>query len=225
MMKKTKREPDAVEPDPATTGAAGADATDTADQVQRREAEPVKGPAIQPDSIESYRRRVEELEDTLLRARAEHQNAQRRAAVERSQAIRYANADLLRSLLGVIDDFDRSLEAAQTTDHHDAVVDGVRLVRENFVRALTQHGLEPITATHQPFDPSQHEAMMQKPSDEYPPGTVLEELAKGYRLGDRLLRPAKVIVSKATDEGAPAERDAREALDTPRTGEGIDLQS
>lgn len=219
-MKKTKPEhnPNAVELDPANTDAAQVDAANPADGGNHGEADVTKTESVEPDTIESLRRRVEELEDTLLRTRAEHQNAQRRAAVERSQAIRFANADLLRSLLGVIDDFDRSLEAAKTSDHLDAVVDGVRLVRDNFHRALTQHGLEPISAAGQPFDPSQHEAMMQQPSDEHPPGTVLEELAKGYRLHDRLLRPARVIVSKATDDKAPAP-------DAPTSGDGIDLES
>ncbi|MGB2985265.1 MAG: nucleotide exchange factor GrpE, partial [Phycisphaerae bacterium] len=143
--------------------------------------------------------KVDKLAASLLRAKADYQNMQRRSDVERANAIRYANAELMRSLLNVIDDFERSLAAAETSDNLTAVVDGVRLVYDNFIKALRDHGLEMIEALHRPFDPNVHEALMQQSAADYEPGTVVEQIAKGYRLGDRVIRPTKVIVSKAPD--------------------------
>ena len=155
-----------------------------------------KGPSDPGASLET---RVAELEDSLLRAKADFQNLQRRAAVERSEAIRYGNADLMRSLLGAIDDFERSLAAAESSENYESVIEGVRLVHANLVKALNDHGLETIEALHEPFDPNIHEALMRQPSSVHEPGTVVEQIAKGYRLRDRVVRPAKVIVAAAPD--------------------------
>lgn len=143
--------------------------------------------------------RIAQLEDALLRVKADYQNFQRRSAIERSEVVRYANAEVMKSMLSVMDDFERSLEAAQSSDDQKALVDGIRLIYDNLSQALRTHGLESIEALHQPFDPSVHEAMLQQPSAAHPPGTVVEQIAKGYRLGDRVLRPARVIVSKAVE--------------------------
>jgi molecular chaperone GrpE len=172
--------------------------------------------AAPTDAAETPEARIEQLEDKLARARAELQNAQRRHRVERGQAIRYANTEVMKSLLGVIDDFERSLAAAEDSDNLQAVVDGVRLVYENLTKALRDHGLTLIPALHEPFDPEVHEAMMQQPSAEFPSGTVLNEVARGYRLHDRVVRPSKVIVSKEPDGeecGQPQADDVATATD------------
>jgi molecular chaperone GrpE len=152
------------------------------------------------DPVAALQARVEELEDRLLRARADAQNAAKRAAAECADAVRYGNAQLMKSLLGVLDDFNRSLEALEKEQAPKSVIEGERLIYENLLKALQAAGLQEIEALHQPFDPSQHEAMLQQPSADHPPGTVLQEVAKGYRLHDRVIRPSKVIVSKAVDE-------------------------
>ncbi len=160
-----------------------------------------------PDTLESLQARIDKLTDSLLRAKADYKNLERRGTVERSEAIRFANAELMRSLLGVMDDFERSLEASASTDSTSALTDGVRLIYENMLKAMTSHGLEPIDALHRPFDPSVHEAMMQQPSAEFPPGTVIQELARGYQLRDRVLRPSKVIVSAAAARSDTSDSD------------------
>lgn len=159
-------------------------------------------PAQPAPSIAELQERIEKLTDSLARSKADFQNLQRRSATERSEAIRYANADVMKSLLGVLDDFERSLAAAETPDNLQAVVEGVRLVHQNLLRALTAHGLEPINALHQPFDPQVHEALLQQPTKEHAAGTVIEQATKGYRLHDRVLRPARVVVAKAVAEKA-----------------------
>jgi molecular chaperone GrpE len=146
-----------------------------------------------------------QLRDKLLRARAELANLQRRAANEKTEAIRYAVADFARDLLEVVDDFERMFEAASSEASEGSITEGSRLVYENLLKVLKIHHIERIEAEGKPFDPAQHEAVMQQPDGDQPPNTVLREVQKGYRLQGRLLRPAKVIVS-----AEPAERGVQE---------------
>ena len=153
------------------------------------------------DTVGELQAKVDKLEDGLLRSRAELQNAQRRAATERLDAVRYANAELMKSLVHVVDDFERALSAADQSGDMKSLLEGMRLVYQNFSKALADHGLETVDALNQPFDPSLHEALMQQPTAEKPAGTVIEQAAKGYRLRGRVIRPARVIVAKAPDAG------------------------
>ena len=143
--------------------------------------------------------KVTALEESLLRAKADFQNLQRRAAAERAESIRFANADIMRSLLGVLDDFERALQASDEAKKDDPVIEGVRLVYDNLTKALSEAGLTAIEAQGQLFDPTVHEALLQQPTGDAPPGTVVEQVAKGYMLRDRVLRPARVIVAKAPE--------------------------
>lgn len=181
-----------------TSQAAGAE--DVVENTENRndsdsKAEPQ--PVEPEETIESLREKVVALEDTLLRAKADFVNTQRRNEKSRLEAVRFANADLMRSLLGVLDDFERALDAAGSAEDAKTIADGVRLVHENFKKALCDHGLEAIEAIDKPFDPHVHEAIMQQPVGDRDPNTVIEEVAKGYRLKDRVIRPAKVVVAMA----------------------------
>lgn len=148
------------------------------------------------------------LVDSLLRAKADYQNLQRRSAADRLDAVRFANAELMRALLVVADDFERALQAGQAHQGVDAVTDGVRIIYDHFVKALKDQGLEPIESLHQPFDPTIHEALMQRPTAAHAPGTVVEEVAKGYRLNERVIRPAKVVVATEPQGRAGGEEGA-----------------
>jgi len=192
----------------------------------KRDKEPAAGDAkdssgsmscitTEGESLEELPAKIEKLEDSLLRAKADFRNLQRRSQNERLEAITFANADLIRSLLGVIDDFERSIAASDAEDS-STLLEGVRLVHENFVGALRGQGLETIEALHKPFDPSVHEAVMQQPSDEHPVGTVIEEVAKGYRLRNRVLRPTKVVVSAAVVAAEVGAADASETETSER---------
>ena len=138
-------------------------------------------------------------QDKFLRAKADYQNLQKRAADEQRNAIRYANADFARSLVQVLDDFERTLEAAEKAPEADSVVSGVKLVYEKLLKLLEDHHVKPIEALGQPFDPHLHEALMQEPCETLPPDSVLREIQRGYKLYDRVLRPARVVVSKAPE--------------------------
>ena len=144
--------------------------------------------------------RAEEHLNDLKRVAAEFENFRKRAARERDELYRLANERLVKELLPVLDDLGRALEAAE--QHEEAKLeDGVRLVHRQLAQLLEKEGLAEIE-TEGKFDPHVHEALLSQPS-EAEEGTVIEVLQKGYRLGDRVLRPARVVVAavKENDDG------------------------
>lgn len=143
---------------------------------------------------------AEQWKDKYLRSKAELANYQRRSEKDRAEALRYANAGFAKALLPTLDNLERVLESGQAhKDNVDAILDGVKMTLDGMLKMLAEHQVERIEAEGQPFDPQIHEAMIQQPSSDYPDKTVLKELAKGYRLQERVLRPAKVIVSRAPE--------------------------
>jgi len=165
-------------------------------------------PVEQVDEATRLRQEVEEWKDRFLRAKAEQQNAARRAAGELEESVRYANRNVFKALLDVVDDFERTMEGIESAGSVDAVVDGVKLVREKLHKLLRDNQVEPIEAENVPFDPAKHEALMQQPSPEHEPGTVIRQVQMGYTFRQRVLRPAKVIVAVAPkEEELPAQGD------------------
>src|SRR5262245_680631 len=134
--------------------------------------------------------------DRWVRERADLDNLRKRAARERQDAARFGTESLLRDLLPVIDDLDRALGAAQGGGNGQGLIAGVELVRKAFIDVLQRHGVERLTAEGERFDPARHEAVAFIESDTHEPHHVVEEHRAGYRLHDRLLRPAMVTVSK-----------------------------
>jgi molecular chaperone GrpE len=132
--------------------------------------------------------------DALRRLKAEFDNYRKRTAREHEAMSARATEALLRELLPILDDLERALEAAE--QHEEAKLeDGVRLVHRELEEAVRRHGLEEIE-TNGAFDPHVHEALLTQPGEEAEPGSVLQVLQKGYRLGDRVLRPARVVVAE-----------------------------
>ena len=158
--------------------------------------------------LESVTAERDELSDQVLRLRAELDNFRKRTAREVERIRKTAAEDLIRELLPVLDHLDLALQHAQETPN--GLVEGVEMVAKQFREALGRHAVEHIPATGRPFDPNVHEAVMQREDVDVPRHTVLEEFQKGYRLGDLVLRPTKVVVS----EGGPErERDPAPAGD------------
>ncbi|WP_457651961.1 nucleotide exchange factor GrpE [Rhodocaloribacter sp.] len=153
--------------------------------------------------LERTRSELESTKEQLLRRMAEFQNYRRRTELEKGFLIDMGKAMVIRDMLDVLDDLERSVQAAEQAENgedrkesYTSLKEGVELVYKKFRDALAKHGVEPIEAVGQPFDEERHEAVMQQPAPEgTPPGIVLQELQKGYRMGDRILRHAKVIVS------------------------------
>ncbi len=133
-------------------------------------------------------------DDAYLRLAADFDNYRKRVAREQAALTERANERLLNELLPVLDDLERALQAAAA--HEEAKLEeGVRLVHRALLALVTRHGLSEID-TEGPFDPHVHEAMLAQPGDGVEEGSVLEVLQKGYRLGDKVLRPARVIVAQ-----------------------------
>jgi len=156
---------------------------------------------------------LEKLKDEherLLRAAADLENYKKRAQKERDELQRFGVEKLVKDLLPVVDNLDRALAAAPAGD---PLVDGVKLVRASLEQALTRYGVKAFSALGQPFDPALHEALLQMPSPEKAPGTVVLEHARGFTLHDRLLRPAMVGVAVAPAEGPAAAREEAGAKD------------
>jgi molecular chaperone GrpE len=133
-------------------------------------------------------------DDRLLRLAADFENYKKRAARERQEYVTLANERLIGELLPILDDLERALAAAE--DHQEAQLEeGVRLVHRSLAGLLERHGVTPIS-TDGKFDPYQHEALLSQPS-EAEEGSVLDVVQKGYKLGERVVRPARVVVAAA----------------------------
>ena len=129
------------------------------------------------------------------RARAEFANARKRLERERGEARRNATIDVVGRLLPILDDFERAMESVPGNIANDSWFEGVALVYRKLTSILDNVNIERIEAVGQPFDPNQHEAVLQEESDEYESGVVVRELQTGYRLNDRVIRPAMVVVA------------------------------
>jgi len=172
------------------------------DEALNSEAEPE---TIEIEDVESLeqalaeeKKRAEDYLANWQRAQADFINYKRCTEQERQDLNRFANANLILSLLPILDDLERALSSmppARTAKH--SWLDGVRLVERKFKSSLEAQGLTPIKAVGEPFDPNFHEALRQDKGKE---GIVVEEFQKGYMLGDRVLRPAKVVVGNGEEE-------------------------
>ncbi len=144
------------------------------------------------DELKTLREERNLLLDRLARLQAEFDNARKRAAREQSEFREYAVADAIKALLPMLDSFDRALEAHAGDENFR----GIELINRQFHDALAKLGVRPIPAAGEPFDPHLHQAVEVVDTSEAPDNTVLEELPRGYKLKDRLLRPAMVRVAR-----------------------------
>jgi molecular chaperone GrpE len=145
--------------------------------------------------------KCDEYYDRLLRASAEFDNYKKRTTREMRDVVRYANEKLFKELINVVDNLERAIASAeQDGKADDPLLQGVRLTLNEVEKILERHNVEPIAALGEAFDPNFHQAMMQEESADHAANTVISEMQKGYKLHDRLLRPAMVVVSKAKSE-------------------------
>jgi molecular chaperone GrpE len=149
------------------------------------------------EHLEAKKKEANENYDRYLRQVAEVENFRKRANREKEEAIRFANEALVKDLLPVLDNLERAVAHSKDGGNGKPLVEGVEMVLRGFFDILAKHGVVPISAVGQSFDPEKHEAMAQIESGTYEPNTVVEEYHKGYLLRDRLLRPALVSVAKA----------------------------
>ncbi len=147
--------------------------------------------------LAALRAERDKLKDHLLRTAADFDNFRKRTKRDLDDAKRRANEDVLREILPVIDNLERALGAADTAKDIEAVKEGVRMVLRGFDEVAQRLNLSRVPALGQPFDPNVHDAIQQLETEDHEPGTVVAEVVPGYRLGDRLLRAALVVVSRA----------------------------
>jgi molecular chaperone GrpE len=147
------------------------------------------------ETLDSVRKQRDEYYDLLLRKTAEFENYRKRIERERRDLSEYAGADILKAVLPLVDDLERALHAAATTDSVAAIRTGVELIHKQLLDLLKKKGVTPIESVGQDFDPHIHQAVTQEVSEDHREGEVMQELARGYKLGDRLLRPAMVKVA------------------------------
>ncbi len=153
-------------------------------------------PANPEETITRLQTLIDQQKDQTLRDRADLENTRKRLQREKEEAVRYANTRLLETLLPILDNFELGMMEARRGGEGSAVLIGMSMVQKQLESFLTENGLQPIEATGQKFDPNLHEALGEEPSTEVPEGQVIRVQRKGYKLRDRLLRPASVFVSK-----------------------------
>ena len=146
-----------------------------------------------------------ELKDRVLRVQAELENFRRRSQRDAIDAMKYQAMGVIRDMLPGIDNLKRAIDVTEQTGDTQQLLDGIKMVLPQFLDALKTHSCELIDPIGQPFDANYHEALAQVPSADHPPMTVLQVIEQGYKIHDRVIRPAKVMVTKTppepTDEG------------------------
>jgi molecular chaperone GrpE len=139
---------------------------------------------------------LEKFRDLAFRSSADLDNYRKRMSKEREEAIKFANSSFLERLIPVLDNFEFGLQAARSASSPDSILEGMTMVQKQFQDFLSSAGIEVIDATGQHFDPQLHEAISQEENEHVPEGIVVRQLRRGYKLRDRLIRPANVVVSK-----------------------------
>jgi molecular chaperone GrpE len=162
-----------------------------------------KTKTTKPNTEERLRRKLREakeenavLKDRLLRTAAEMDNMRKRTQRELSRMVQEAGEGVLRDILPILDDLERSLKTAEDNENGQEFRKGVELIHQKMLAVITNHGLKPMESEGKPFDVNLHDALMQVKKKGVPPGIVIEEHIKGYLLNDKVLRHAKVVVSK-----------------------------
>jgi len=156
------------------------------------------GTAAPADLVEQVR----DAEDRLLRTQAELENFRKRARREYDESQRYREIDLLRDLLPVLDNLERAIEAADRTTDVASLKEGFRMTAQQIEKVLDAHGCRAIDTVGHAFDPAVHDAILEQPTNDHSPGTIVQVASRGYRLHDRVVRPAQVIVAR---QAAPRE--------------------
>jgi molecular chaperone GrpE len=145
-----------------------------------------------------------ELKDKYLRTLAENENARRRIRQQSEDSVRLQKENLLRDLLPIVDNLERAVDAAKGSADGKSIVDGVRMVLASLMDFLKTNGVRPMASVGEQFDPNRHEAADQVAHPTHPPNTVVDEFHRGYLINDKVLRPARVVVSKGDRNGKGA---------------------
>lgn len=147
------------------------------------------------EEVNPLQEKYDTLNNQYIRLAADFDNYRKRQEQEKEALLKYGAESTLKKMIEVLDNFERGLKAIETVEDCEKVKECYNLAYKNFTDVLTKAGLEPIKAEGETFDPNFHEAVMQTPSTEHPEHTIIAELQKGYKLGDKVLRPTLVNVA------------------------------
>lgn len=203
--RKTEHPPE-PEDDAATPEAS--ESVESAEAARADAAAEGEEPGDENDPVVRAEALAQAYKEQLLRTRADAENQRKRLERDNANAVKYAAEKAFRDLLAVIDSLDLGLKAARDADAAQAVIEGIELTRKQLGDTLAQHGVSELDPSGAAFDPAIHEAVSVVPSAEMAPNHVLEVLQRGYQLHERVLRPARVVVTAAppqqgSDDAAP----------------------
>jgi molecular chaperone GrpE len=199
MLKRSKEDSKV----PVTTDNPDSDGTDSEQaaeaeqsvEADRGEIEKLRAEVAEKD------RELAEIKDKYLRLLADSENVRKRLRQQSEESVRLQRESLLREMLPMIDNLERAVAAARGGGNGKPIVEGVEMVLRAMLDFLKAQGVTQVSAVGQPFDPQRHEAVDQVASAEHPPNTVIREFHRGYQIGDRMLRPARVAVAKGGGGG------------------------
>lgn len=164
--------------------------------------------------------KVKQLQDSLLRKAAEFENYKRRTENDQINLLKYAAEPIIKNILIVYDDMERSINHINDNNNFDSLKKGMELVFEKFTKILNSQGVKKIDATGKPFDVNYHEALMQQPVNSVPPNTVIQVVEEGYMYKDKVIRHSKVIVSSEAEDQTPNTSGSNETAGTDSNLEG-----
>lgn len=183
----------------------GEGVSESSDEIDQPEAEVGKGEVDLEKELADARATIDDLHDKMLRAAAENENFKKRVERERMASLKYAGENIFKEILPVVDNLERAVdqgvvEGADAEQNLAGLLEGVQLTLKSVVATLEKFEVKPIDSVGQPFDPKHQEALTMGESDTIPANHVITDFEKGYYYKDRLLRPAKVIVSSGKNE-------------------------
>jgi molecular chaperone GrpE len=165
------------------------------------------------EQVEILEKKLKATHDRMLRTAADLDNLRKRSRREIAEAIPRGRQEVLGEILPVIDSIDLALASANPEGPAEAIIEGLKMIKKQFLNVTERFGLQEIESVNLAFDPNFHEAVAQVASDEFPAGQVVEEMRRGYMIEDRLLRPSMVIVSKGALESGETSADASSSSD------------
>lgn len=151
------------------------------------------------------------LQEQYLRTLADMENLRKRTQREKEELAKFANENILREILPVMDNLERAVEHAEQAESSEGLLEGVQMTLAQFSQVLDRFGVKPVDSVGQPFDPALHQAMGQLETEEYPANAVAQQMQKGYQLNERLLRPAMVMIAKAPVVAEPEEENDQQS--------------
>lgn len=149
----------------------------------------------QENETEKVKQDLENLNNQYLRLAADFENYRKRQAQEREALLKYGTEECMKKIIEVVDNFDRAIQSVEKIDNIEKMKETFFILNKQLIDSLSKMGLEQIKSIGEKFDPNLHEAIMQTPTDEYEEDTVIKELQKGYKLGEKVIRPAMVDVA------------------------------